>query len=97
MHLFDDLFPSGDLVGVETAWYVGVSAGERIDERGFGDKQSPGLRSALAVVFDGKVLVNVVLVGAETSQGSHCETVLEVQTSDADRLEEGGGGHFGGF
>ena len=98
MHLVDDLLPSGDLVGVETTRNVRVSSSDGVDERRLGDQQGAGFRRALAVVFDGEVLVDVVLVGAETGQGSHSETVLELHASDADRLEEGGaGGHAGGL
>lgn len=98
MHLVDDLLPSSDLVGVETTRNVRVSSSDGVDERRLGDQQGAGFRRALAVVFDGEVLVDVVLVGAETGQGSHSETVLELHASDTDRLEEGGaGGHAGGL
>lgn len=88
VHAVGDLLPGGELgVGVE-AWDVGVAAGARGDEGGFGDEEGAGHAGALGVVFLDEGQLDVVVVGAEAGQRGHDEAVGELIAADLEGLEE---------
>ena len=67
---------------------MGQTSGMRVNWSGFGDEQCTGGTSPLGIVLDGKVTVDVVLVGPEPGHWTEDDTVLEVHTTDTDRLKE---------
>lgn len=75
---------------------MGLSASSLGDEGSFGDEQSSGSAGTLAVVLEGQVGMDVLVVSAIASERSHDHSVLELEFSNRDRLEQLGGGCGGG-
>lgn len=85
-----DSFPSSDLLwgpNTRAVGHAGVGWG---DEGCFGDEESSRNAGALGVVFDGKRLLDVVLVCAQTGEWRHGDAVSKVHDSYTDRSEEFG-------
>ena len=59
-----------------------------VDGGGLGDEQSPRNAGPLGVILKGKVSVDVILVCPESCQRAENDTMFEVHTTDAGRLEE---------
>lgn len=75
--------------------HVRVSARLRVDKGRLRNQEGARSARTLAVVFDSRLLVYVLCVGAEAGQGRHGEALLELEAADLDRLEEDGGGGGG--
>lgn len=65
------------------------------NERRFCDEQSARDTASLAVVVDGKLVVDVILLCSEASERRKHHAVLESHVADLDRGEELGCGHYG--
>ena len=83
-----DLLPGGNLLVGENSRDVGVAAGGRGDDGGFGDEESAGDTGALGVVLLDHGHGDVVVLGAEASERGHDQTVGEGVGSDLERLKE---------
>ena len=59
-----------------------------VDGGGLGDEQSPRNAGPLGIILKGKVSVDVILVCPEPCQRAENDTMFEVHTTDAGRLEE---------
>ena len=67
---------------------VSQTAGMWVDSGSLGEEQSAGGASSLSIILNGKVPMNVVLVRPKPRQRTEGDTMLEVHTTDANRLKE---------
>lgn len=75
------------LVGVDEG-DIGQAAGMGVDNGAFGDEQSTRGARPLSIILMGKVSVNVVLVRPAPRHRTENDAMLEVHTTNADRLKE---------
>jgi len=88
MDVVGDLLPLSNLRRAVDARGMGVAAGLRRDEGAFADQQSAGRGTALRVVVGDEREGNVRGIGAEAGQRSEDNAVLDLETADAQGLEE---------
>jgi len=69
------------------------TTGMGVDSGSLGDKQSARGASPLSIILKGKVSMNVILVRPKPRHRTENDTMLEVHTTDTDRLKELGHGH----
>ena len=67
---------------------VSQTAGVGVDGGSLGEEQSTRGTGSLSIILESKVPMNVVLVSPNPRQRTEGDTMLEVHTTDTDRLKK---------
>ena len=66
----------------------------RVNRGGFGDEQCTGGAGSLSIIFKSKVTMDVVLICPKPCHWAENDSMLEVHTTDTNRLKEFRQGHL---
>ena len=89
-----NLLPSSDLIIAPKPWCMRISASFSSNKSTFADEQRTRLTSTLTVIFNSKVTMNVMDIGAITGEGCKDHSMVEGHLANLDGLEEFARRHY---